>query len=85
MRDLNSGVWGRKQRVERAALAPVVGAVKDDAEAEPMFTERLCKVIVAFWAARGVTVKAWPEHVVFNKKHGMPVWRIRSIGIPGAA
>lgn len=83
MRDINSGIWNRRQQLERAALAPVVGVVNGDAsDAEPMFTARLCLVIKQYWRLRGVRVEAEPVRVEMGRGENGSIWGIRSLGIP---
>lgn len=87
MRDTSPNIMLRRQNVERKALAPVVGMVNSDAQTEPAFSERLCKVIMAFWQAQGVIVKAWVEYrrdSISGNPQTRSLYVIRSVGIPGA-
>lgn len=87
MRDAAPNIMLRRQNVERKALAPVVGMVAHDEQAEPGFSERLCKAIVAYWRAQNVEVRAWVEYQrngQSNTPDGRSLYVIRSIGIPGA-
>lgn len=87
MRDLNSGIWARKQTLERRWLKPIVAsaAFADAGTAEPGFSERLCKIIVAYWAQQGRAVKAWVEierHHVKSSQAPTSIYSIRTEGIP---
>lgn len=81
MKDLNSGIWGRRQTLERVQLERAMGPMhgNDTPHDEPAFSNRLCAVIVEYWRRRGHTIRAWVESEIAPAGR---VYSIRTSGVP---